>query len=139
MLDVAGCAALGAQNAAGTDLEHDGVVVNPLLQSSDVAVEGKLIADDIALQQQQQQPPAINRDSAVGVVASDDDSFWQQLAAGDEGFLAGSWQDSEDAYKEALPLAAGHLVSVSEHIACFSSGAVRGWETHTAPLSPSLT
>jgi hypothetical protein len=44
-----------------------------------------------------------------------EDSFWQQLALGDDAFLSGRWQESEAAYTEALPLSAGHLVSVSVH------------------------
>jgi hypothetical protein len=103
---------------ASGDLRDVPVAVNPLLtchtQQELCATAGVAIDDE----QQVQLGSELLQEGAAATAAAAgmEGSFWQQLTAGDAAFLAGRWQDCEAAYTEALPLAAGHLVSVSSCI-----------------------
>jgi hypothetical protein len=89
------------------------IAVNPLLLCDIQHAQQEGCSNGRAVSAEQQ-PQLDSQTQQEGVAtAAMEDSFWRQLAAGDEAFLAGRWQESEAAYTEALPLAAGHLVSVS--------------------------
>lgn len=94
-------------------LQGVAMAVNPLLHCHTEQAQQQLCPAGSAggVEQQAQLSSQLQQEGSAATAM--EDSFWQQLAAGDEAFLAGKFQESEAAYSEALPLAAGHLVSVS--------------------------
>jgi hypothetical protein len=91
-------------------LQGVAVAINPLADAHTQQAHPRLCASGTPDSEQQPQLGSQTEQEAAPAVQ---DSFWQQLALGDEAFLSGRWQESEAAYKEALPVSAGHLVSVS--------------------------
>lgn len=92
------------------------VAVNPLLHAQKAQAKQQLCALGAGFGGEEQALLDSQPEQRADAAAAMEGSFWQQLAAGDESFLAGRWQETEAAYTNALPLATGHLVSVSNAV-----------------------
>jgi hypothetical protein len=100
--------------AAADILQGAAVAINPLAHGHTQQEQLQLCASGASdIEQQPQLGSQVDQEAAPAVLQ---DGFWQQLALGDKAFLSGRWQESEAAYREALPLSAGHLVSVSSRM-----------------------
>ncbi|KAF6266529.1 hypothetical protein COO60DRAFT_1632637 [Scenedesmus sp. NREL 46B-D3] len=101
-----------SSNQAASVLQDVAVAVNPLLHAQKAQAKQQLCALGAGFGGEEQALLDSQPEQRADAAAAMEGSFWQQLAAGDESFLAGRWQETEAAYTNALPLATGHLVSV---------------------------